>query len=111
MGIRNENEAKNNAFNITWEKERAWEKINQLVNGKHSKAIVWYFAMAASVSLVVANTLHFIPDYINATLPYETEQPKISNTLYPFTFSILILQRIYYGQLSFLVNNQKYNYK
>lgn len=42
---------------IQWNKEDSWNKIKDILNSKNKQLIMWYFATAASVSVLVAATL------------------------------------------------------
>lgn len=48
---------------VTWDKQKSWEKIKEVLTSKNKQLIMWYFATAASVSILVAASM-------DTTLPY-----------------------------------------
>ncbi|GEM_PF-4584365 len=41
---------------VKWDIDRSWDKISQLLKQASPKSIIWYFSLAASVSMVMAST-------------------------------------------------------
>ncbi|MEM8893999.1 MAG: hypothetical protein AAGC88_05440 [Bacteroidota bacterium] len=39
-----------------WDIDRSWDKLSQMLKQASPKSLVWYFSLAASVSMVMANT-------------------------------------------------------
>ena len=48
---------------ISWDKQKSWDKIKDILASKNKQLIMWYFATAASISILVAAS-------IDTTLPY-----------------------------------------
>lgn len=48
---------------VTWDKQKSWDKIKEILATKNKQLIMWYFATAASISILVAAS-------IDTTLPY-----------------------------------------
>jgi len=60
--------------NLSWTKEKSWSKIKEILDTKNKQLIMWYFAAAASISVLIAATYnnpisYFLPleDGINPT--------------------------------------------
>jgi hypothetical protein len=60
--------------NVTWDINKSWDKISQLLKQASPKSLVWYFCTAASVSMVMANVS--LIDY-----EWEDQMPKSSRAL------------------------------
>jgi len=48
---------------VNWDKQKSWDKIKDILNAKNKQLIMWYFATAASISILVAAT-------VDTTIPY-----------------------------------------
>ncbi len=55
-----------------WNKEKSWHKIKEILNTKNKQLIMWYFATAASISILIAAT----SDKALVYLPFLHEESK-----------------------------------
>ena len=58
---------------VTWDKQKSWDKIKDILSTKNKQLIMWYFATAASISILVAATA-------DTTIPYFIDFLEQENT-------------------------------
>lgn len=80
---------------VSWDKQKSWDKIKDILASKNKQLIMWYFATAASISILVAasidTTFPYFDQFIEKDTPAEivdfiipetqpeiTEQPRES---------------------------------
>ncbi|MEL7145914.1 MAG: hypothetical protein AAFO69_06070 [Bacteroidota bacterium] len=63
---------------VQWNKEESWNKIKEILSSKNKQLIMWYFATAASVSVLVAATLDNTLPVLEQFLP-KTETVSIAH--------------------------------
>ncbi len=63
---------------VTWDINKSWDKISQLLKQASPKSMVWYLSLAASVSMVMANVSLMDYRWENQA-PKPSIQPKLTN--------------------------------
>ena len=64
---------------IQWNKQESWNKIKDILSTKNKQLIMWYFATAASVSILVAATLDDTLPAFEQYLPESESAAHASN--------------------------------
>ncbi|MEQ9301755.1 MAG: hypothetical protein RIF33_24455 [Cyclobacteriaceae bacterium] len=62
---------------VTWDINKSWDKLSQLLKQASPKSLVWYLSLAASVSMVMAN-VSLIDYEWSDDMPEHSIQPKTS---------------------------------
>ncbi len=63
--------------NIKWNPNESWKKIKEQIDIKNKSVILWYFATAASFSILVASNISLNPEFI---LDKQKKKPKALDT-------------------------------
>ncbi|MEL6562241.1 MAG: hypothetical protein AAFQ94_28980, partial [Bacteroidota bacterium] len=58
---------------VTWDKQKSWDKIKDILASKNKQLIMWYFATAASISILVAASMETTFPYFNQFIEKETQ--------------------------------------
>ncbi|MGB3467526.1 MAG: hypothetical protein WBA74_19730, partial [Cyclobacteriaceae bacterium] len=99
---------------VTWDKQKSWEKIREVLTSKNKQLIMWYFATAASISILVAASMETTMPYLHKLLETETVTETMEATVLPKESSpttaekvIIETDRIDFKKLS--VDNKLYS--
>lgn len=60
---------------VTWDINKSWDKVSELLKQASPKSLVWYLSLAASVSMVMAN-VSLIDDEWSEGKPQSSMQPE-----------------------------------
>ncbi len=63
-----------------WDKATSWKKIREILDTKNKKMVIWYFAMAASISFAFAATLNENLNFVKHSIEELLSKPIAENT-------------------------------
>lgn len=66
-----------------WDKATSWKKIREILDTKNKKMVIWYFAMAASISFAFAATLNENLNFVKHSIEELLSKPIAENTTEP----------------------------
>ncbi|MCR9252655.1 MAG: hypothetical protein NXI20_19700 [bacterium] len=63
-----------------WDKATSWKKIREILDTKNKKMVIWYCAMAASISFAFAATLNENLNFVKHSIEEMLSKPIAENT-------------------------------